>query len=105
MSQHRDYEVPPAEVLRDIAAKQDVKERETKAARKQHLFSDPQAAAELIQVSTRFALFGMPLIDCTKRNYRGYRARRELQGYTLSASERWAEVGDAYIIIQAQALT
>lgn len=95
MSQNRDDEVPPAEVLRDIVAKQDAKEREIKAARKQHLSSDPQAAAELIQVATRFALFGMPLVDCTKRNYRGYRARRELQGYTISASERWAEVGDS----------
>ncbi|KAK3716716.1 hypothetical protein LTR37_006346 [Vermiconidia calcicola] len=69
--------VPPPEVLRDIAAKQDAAQRELLAKKgsqwKQSSTRDD--AARLIQ-----------------KNYRGYRARRELDGYALESSTRWVEL-------------
>jgi len=68
-------DLPSPERLQEIKAIQERKESEGLAAKEQHTTAERQAAAELIQ-----------------RNYRGYRARRELKGYALSSSERWSEV-------------
>lgn len=75
MSHQNNYELPPAEQLRELAIRQDAKEKEVREARIKRTTSEHQAAAELIQ-----------------RNYRGYRARREIKGYSLSPSQRWAQV-------------
>ncbi|KAH0385791.1 hypothetical protein KCU92_g3274, partial [Aureobasidium melanogenum] len=72
------YELPPKEKLREIAARQDAKEKEIKEARARRLSTcnqppnQQETAAETIQ-----------------RNYRGYRDRREMRGLGLSASTRW----------------
>ncbi|KEQ65171.1 uncharacterized protein M437DRAFT_73109 [Aureobasidium melanogenum CBS 110374] len=72
------YELPPKEKLREIAARQDAKEKEIREARARHLSTcnqppdQQEAAAGIIQ-----------------RNYRGYRERREMRGLGLSASTRW----------------
>jgi hypothetical protein len=67
--------LPSPEVLREIAAKQEAKAHELAQKRKQQHSPDEQKnAAQVIQ-----------------RNYRGYRARRELQGYALDPSLRWVE--------------
>ncbi|KAG9893853.1 hypothetical protein KCU94_g12594, partial [Aureobasidium melanogenum] len=72
------YELPPKEKLREIAARQDAKEKEIREARARRLSkcnqppNEQKAAAEIIQ-----------------RNYRGYRERREMRGLGLSASTRW----------------
>lgn len=72
------YELPSKEKLREIAARQDAKEKEIKEARQRRLstcdqpLDEQEAAAEIIQ-----------------RNYRGYRQRREMRGLGLSASTRW----------------
>lgn len=78
--------LPPADKLREIAARQDAAEREIlarrKAAQKDARSGDQDekkhsrdAAAQVIQ-----------------RNYRGYRERRELKGHGLSPSVRWTVV-------------
>ncbi|KAH0172965.1 hypothetical protein KCU67_g1506, partial [Aureobasidium melanogenum] len=72
------YELPPKEKLREIAARQDAKEKEIKEARAMRLSTcnqppnQQETAAETIQ-----------------RHYRGYRDRREIRGLGLSASTRW----------------
>ena len=68
--------LPSPDALREIAAKQDANAHELAQKRKQQHSPDEQKnAAQVIQ-----------------RNYRGYRARRELQGYGLDPSTRWVEV-------------
>ena len=68
--------LPSPEVLRDIAVKQDAKARELAQKWKQQYPPDERKdAAQVIQ-----------------RNYRGYKARRELQGYGLDPSLRWVDV-------------
>lgn len=69
------FALPSPEKLREIAAKQDAKAREIRAARKHTKQSEQTEAAEVIQ-----------------RNYRGYRERRQLEGYALDSSTRWIEV-------------
>ncbi|KAG9642901.1 hypothetical protein KCU84_g14357, partial [Aureobasidium melanogenum] len=72
------YDLPPKEKLREIAARQDAKEKEIREARARRSSkcnqpsNEQEAAAEIIQ-----------------RNYRGYRERREMRGLGLSASTRW----------------
>ncbi|KAI7517684.1 hypothetical protein KC331_g21580 [Hortaea werneckii] len=73
--------LPPPEKLKEIAAKQDVqaqKIRERRAAQahaRASLATERRTnAAELIQ-----------------RNYRGYRQRRQMQGYAIDPSTRWLE--------------
>ena len=61
-------QLPSKEQLREISAKQEAKEKDGREAKTR------QAAAELIQ-----------------RNYRGYKFRRALKGYSLSSSERWIQ--------------
>lgn len=76
-------ELPAPDVLREIARRQDeaaqeIRRRRTEATRSSLSAALPDAdttAAELIQ-----------------RNYRGYRARRALQGRDLDPSTRWVEV-------------
>ncbi|KAI9695650.1 MAG: hypothetical protein M1820_008497 [Bogoriella megaspora] len=69
---------PTAEELREIAAKQDVRAKETQEARKkaksEGQIKEEEQAAEMIQ-----------------RNYRGYRARRQMKGMGLDSSTRWLE--------------
>ncbi len=71
--------VPPPEALRDLAEKQDARARELAEKRRQSRESpeDEQRdnAAKVIQ-----------------KNFRGYRARREIRGYGLDPSTRWMEV-------------
>lgn len=67
--------VPDAQELREIAAKQDARQKEIKAARRSKDAGQEQQAAEVIQ-----------------RNYRGYRTRRQLKGIGLDSSTRWIEV-------------
>jgi len=71
--------LPPVEVLREIEQRQNEKAREIRERRKQQQQQQPNdrdAAAKLIQ-----------------KNYRGYRARRTLHGYSLDPDARWVEVG------------
>ncbi|KAL9079885.1 MAG: hypothetical protein Q9157_001287 [Trypethelium eluteriae] len=65
---------PTAEELREIAAKQDARRREIEDARRAKEDGEEEQAAEMIQ-----------------RNYRGYRARRQLKGMGLDSSTRWIE--------------
>ncbi|KAL9088720.1 MAG: hypothetical protein Q9165_006029 [Trypethelium subeluteriae] len=67
-------QTPTAEELREIATKQDARQREIKLARRAKEDGEEEQAAELIQ-----------------RNYRGYRARRQLKGMGLDSSTRWIE--------------
>ena len=78
------FALPPPEVLREIAAKQDAKAKEIQARRKNELekqkthekgVDERHDAAKVIQ-----------------KNYRGYRERRALEGYGLDSSTRWIEV-------------
>lgn len=74
------YALPPAEILRELAAKQDARAKEIKERRvREKRATDPNAqetaAADLIQ-----------------RNYRGHRERNALQGYSLDPGTRWIEV-------------
>lgn len=69
------YELPSPEVLAEIAAKQDDRARELRAARSAKSQMEEEEAARVIQ-----------------RNYRGYRERRQLKGMTLDPSSRWLEV-------------
>ncbi|EMC95401.1 hypothetical protein BAUCODRAFT_53278, partial [Baudoinia panamericana UAMH 10762] len=75
--------LPPPEKLREIAAKQDERAKQIKARREQeaerHSSTERSRAAEVIQ-----------------RNYRGYRARREIKGLGLDPSTRWVEVRNNY---------
>ena len=73
--------LPSPEALREIAARQDARCKEIQAARKVQNENQEQQAAELIQ-----------------RNYRGYRARRQLKGIGLDSSTRWIEVRPPLII-------
>ena len=67
--------IPDAQELREIAAKQDARREEIEAARRAKDAGEEQQAAEMIQ-----------------RNYRGYRARRQLKGMGLDPSTRWIDV-------------
>ena len=67
--------IPDFQELREIAAKQDTKQKEIEAARKSQDVGQEQLAAETIQ-----------------RNYRGYRTRRQLKGIGMDSSTRWIEV-------------
>lgn len=68
--------LPPPEVLREIAAKQEAKAKEIRERRAQEKKGDERHdAAKVIQ-----------------KNYRGYRDRRALSGYGLDPSMRWIEV-------------
>lgn len=58
-----------------IAAQQDAKENERKAAQPPEQREEQAVAAQMIQ-----------------RNYRGYRERRQLKGLGLDPSTRWIEV-------------
>jgi hypothetical protein len=73
--------VPSAEVLRDIASRQDARAaraREIAEKRKQerHTEEDERQKQAIIIQS----------------NWRGYRARRALRGYGLDSSTRWIQV-------------
>ncbi|KAI4719154.1 hypothetical protein E4T48_04659 [Aureobasidium sp. EXF-10727] len=91
------YELPSKEKLREIAARQDAKEKEIKEARARRLSNKPpndqEAAAEIIQVGDD-QHSKLPRCDAEpdQRNYRGYRERREMRGLGLSASTRWFDV-------------
>ena len=68
--------LPSPEVLQRIRSKQDEKAFEIKEKRKQQKATDERDdAAKVIQ-----------------KNYRGYKVRRELEGYGLDPSTRWTEV-------------
>ncbi|GAB7341510.1 hypothetical protein MBLNU457_7730t1 [Dothideomycetes sp. NU457] len=86
-------ELASKEKLREIAARQDAKEQEIKEKRRQqHTESSPQdQAARLIQVPEESAMTNVQGSDDDQKNYRGYRERRELQGHTLSSSQRWLD--------------
>ncbi|KAK4980972.1 hypothetical protein LTR66_010260 [Elasticomyces elasticus] len=84
--------VPTSEQLREIAARQDAKEKETKATKSRKQIGDEEAAAELIQVRVH-------------RNYRGYRQRRQLKGFRLDPSTRWLEAVKEDVIAQYQRVT
>ena len=73
--------LPSVKVLRKIEQRQNEKAREIRERRKQQQQQQPNdrdAAAKLIQ-----------------KNYRGYRARRTLHGYSLDPDARWVEVGQS----------
>lgn len=79
MAQPDALAVPSVEILREIEQRQNEKAREIRERRKQQQQQQPNdrdAAAKLIQ-----------------KNYRGYRARRTLHGYSLDPDARWVEVG------------
>jgi len=93
------YELPSKEKLREIAARQDEKEKEIKAARakRQSTMNPPpnkqEAAAEMIQVGDdQHTNLSACDSESDQRNYRGYRERREMRGLGLSASTRWFDV-------------
>jgi regulator of protease activity HflC (stomatin/prohibitin superfamily) len=93
------YELPSKEKLREIAAKQDAKEKEIKAARARrqstinHQSNEEEAAAQIIQVGdSQHPNLSASDAEPDQRNYRGYRDRRELRGLGLSASTRWVDV-------------
>jgi hypothetical protein len=93
------YELPSKEKLREIAARQDAKEKEIKAARARrqsipnHPPSEQEAAAQIIQVGdSQHPNLSASDAEPDQRNYRGYRDRRELRGLGLSASTRWVDV-------------
>lgn len=88
------YTLPAKETLREIAARQEQKEREIEGASEDHLsgLQDRDAAAQLIQVSVGGNVCINHSANLFQRNYRGYRARRELKGHDLSGSTRWLEV-------------
>lgn len=94
------YELPSKEKLREIAARQDAKEKEIKAARAKrqsttnHPPNEQEAAAEMIQVGDdqQPNLSACDSEQPDQRNYRGYRERREMRGLGLSASTRWFDV-------------
>ncbi|KAK5015957.1 hypothetical protein LTR60_002274 [Cryomyces antarcticus] len=67
-------ELPSKEVLREIAAKQDAKQKEIQSHKPSQKVDEQREAAEMIQ-----------------RNYRGYRERRRLQGFGLDPQTRWIE--------------
>lgn len=100
------YELPPKEKLREIAARQDEKEKEIRKARAAEAAtattshddgpSDKKeaAAAAMIQVggNQHSPSSNSDAETDDQRNYRGYRQRREMRGLGLSASTRWSEV-------------
>jgi hypothetical protein len=93
------YELPSKEKLREIAAKQDAKEKEIKAARARrqstanHSPNEQEAAAQIIQVGDdQHPNSSTSDAEPDQRNYRGYRERREMRGLGLSASTRWFDV-------------
>ena len=93
------YELPSKEKLREIAARQDEKEKEIKAARAKRLSTTntppnkQEAAAEMIQVGDdQHTNLSACDSESDQRNYRGYRERREMRGLGLSASTRWFDV-------------
>ena len=88
------YELPSKDRLREIAARQDEKEKEIKEARARDKPPDDResAAAQLIQVGRQSSPSSQTPTETAQRNYRGYRERRELRGFGLSPSTRWAEV-------------
>lgn len=93
------YELPSKEKLREIAARQDAKEKEIKEARKRRLstcdqpLDEQEAAAEIIQVGAdQTSNSSRSDAETDQRNYRGYRQRREMRGLGLSASTRWFDV-------------
>ncbi|CAD0092807.1 unnamed protein product [Aureobasidium vineae] len=91
------YELPPKEKLREIAARQDAKEKEIKEARARRLSNKPlneqEAAAEIIQVGDdQHSKLSSYDAEPDQRNYRGHRERREMRGLGLSASTRWFDV-------------
>ncbi|CAD0113166.1 unnamed protein product [Aureobasidium uvarum] len=88
------YELPSKEKLREIAARQDAKEKKIKEARARRLSNKPsneqEAAAEIIQVGDdQHSKLSSSDAEPDQRNYRGYRERREMSGLGLSASTRW----------------
>ncbi|TIA64889.1 hypothetical protein D6C77_01102 [Aureobasidium pullulans] len=93
------YELPSKEKLREIAARQDAKEKEIKEARQRRLstcdqpLDEQEAAAEIIQVGAdQTSNSSRSDAETDQRNYRGYRQRREMRGLGLSASTRWFDV-------------
>ncbi|KAF2157575.1 hypothetical protein K461DRAFT_20802 [Myriangium duriaei CBS 260.36] len=88
--------LPPKQVLREIAAKQDAKEKEILERRraeqnKQSEHDERRDAAEKIQVEQPSASTHDDPAHAEQRNYRGYRSRRELRGHGLTPTERWTE--------------
>lgn len=104
--------LPSKEKLREIAAKQDAKEKKIIERRERELRdskaigddAERRTAAEKIQVNHTLYTHPFPPTsslsktqddkshDCEQRNYRGYRERRQLKGYGLSPSDRWSDV-------------
>lgn len=74
-------QLPPPDVLREIAAKQETRAKEIRAAR----------AAKGKEFTTRDQEREVAAA-CIQRNYRGYRDRRALKGRGLDPSTRWMEV-------------
>ena len=75
---HDPFALPSPEKLRDIERKQNERAKanaERRAQERQQTPSRESGAAEVIQ-----------------KNYRGYRARRMLQGHGIDPSTRWLEV-------------
>ena len=70
------FALPSAEVLREIAAKQDAKAKEIQARKAKELGGGERHDAAMV----------------IQKNYRGYRERRALEGYGLDSSTRWMEV-------------
>lgn len=93
------YELPPKEKLREIAARQDAKEKEIREARAKRLSTcdhspnKQEAAAGIIQVGDdQHSNLSRSVAESDQRNYRGYRERRQMRGLGLSASTRWFDV-------------
>ncbi|WPH02523.1 IQ domain-containing protein IQM4-like protein [Acrodontium crateriforme] len=72
--------LPSAEQLREIAAKQDAQAQEIKAKRAAAA-SSSQGSEDAAQAHAAGVI---------QRNYRGYRQRRAMQGWSLDPSSRWA---------------
>lgn len=75
--------LPFPEKLRDISAKQDARAKEVRERRAAQV-QERSASLGTAERSHAAALI--------QRNYRGYRQRREMQGFGLDPSTRWLEV-------------
>ena len=77
--------LPPPEVLQEIAARQDAKAREIAERRRkeqQKQFTDGNTSANQQDTAARLI----------QKNYRGYRQRRQLEGYGVDPDTRWMEL-------------
>lgn len=82
--------LPSPEVLRDIAAKQDARAKAIRVRRAQQVQCPVGKKGNEIGMGN-----GVEQSDAAQliqRNYRGYRERRQLEGFGLDPGTRWLEV-------------